>query len=282
MSDEKSTDISDIAKSIAAIVDKVPVYEDAIQPAAKQVGGSLELIARAIHSALKPLEAWIWSVEQLSKFVAEKVGKKLENTPPENIQQPSTRIAVPLLEAVRYTGNDPDLSNMYANLLANSMDSSTADKAHPAFVEMIKSMAADEAKILNFLSSNSLYNAYAILDLRIVNSSNFSFSKLSKSKSFTTFQRNLSVIGNNADCLYPASTPSYIDNLKRMGLIVTQRGMGEVDENFYKEIEKIYVQPFREAIPDADLQTVKGFLHISDLGKVFVAACIKDKNVPVE
>lgn len=279
MTEDKPTEVGDIAKSIAVIVDKVPVYEDAVQPAARQLGKSLELIARAIHAALKPLEAWIWSTEKLTEFVAEKVGKKLESVPPENIKQPSAHVAVPLLEALRYTGNDPDLSNMYANLLANAMDVKTSGNAHPAFVEMIKNMTSDEAKILSHLASKDMWLPYAILDLQVVQSKKFNFSTLSKNVGFVTFQRNLSMIGVDAGCQRKLSTPSYIDNLERLGLITTVRGQGQVGDELYKEIEDIFITPIRESVSNSiELQTAKGVLLITEFGKEFVATCIRDKS----
>lgn len=278
MAEEKQTQLSDIAQSIAVIVDKVPVYEDTVQPAAKQVGKSLELIARAIHAALKPLEAWIWSAEKLSEFVADKVGKKLKDVPPENIVQPSSRVAVPLLEALRYTGNDPELSEMYANLLANAMDARTAGKAHPAFVDMIKSMTSDEAKILAHLASRQVWLPYAILDLQVVTQKKFDFKTLSTKIAFVNFQRNISKIGLDAGCARPFSTPSYIDNLERLGLVITKRGLGQLDDHFYSEIERLFVDPIRKEIDQpVDLQTAKGMLEITEIGKDFFSACVQDK-----
>ena len=40
---------------------------------------------------------------------------------------------------------------MYATVLANSMDKFTKEGIHPGFVEIIKQLSSDEAKILRYM-----------------------------------------------------------------------------------------------------------------------------------
>lgn len=85
-------------------------------------------------------------VEQIREFVHNRVSKKLENVPPEDIQPPKPHVGVPALDALRYTGAENELADLYANLLATSMDRQTAYRAHPGFVDIIKNMCPDEAE----------------------------------------------------------------------------------------------------------------------------------------
>src|SRR5690348_3071068 len=136
--------VGETAKAVAELAKSVPVYQDAIQPAAKEAGKSLHLVARAVNAALIPVEGLVWGVERIRDFVRERVAAKLDNVPPEEVQQPKPHIAVPAIEALRYTGAESDLAELYANLLATSMDRATAYRAHPGFVDMIKNMSPDE------------------------------------------------------------------------------------------------------------------------------------------
>ena len=131
----------------------MPVYQDAVQPAAKEIGKGLQVVAKAVNAALIPVEGLIWGVEQIRDFVRDRVAKKLEAIPPEDIQQPKAHIAVPAIDALRYTGTEDGLSELYANLLATSMDKATAYRAHPGFVDMIKNMCPDEARIMRFFAA---------------------------------------------------------------------------------------------------------------------------------
>ena len=44
-----------------------------------------------------------------------------------------------------------NLRELYANLLATSIDSITAHEAHPAFVEIIRQLTPDEARIVKYI-----------------------------------------------------------------------------------------------------------------------------------
>ena len=70
---------------------------------------------------------------------------------------PPPYIAVPAVEALRYTAEEPALCEMYLHLLATAMDSRTVPLAHPAFAEIIRQLTPDEARIINlFAQFNSL------------------------------------------------------------------------------------------------------------------------------
>lgn len=146
MSDENK--VRDAADAVKGVVEAIPVYQDALQPAVQEVGKGLATVAKTIHVALAPVAALVWGFEQVRDFVHSRVAEKLKDVPRERIATPSPSVAGPALEALRYSGHDADLREMYANLLATSMDASTAREAHPAFVDIIKQLAPDEAKLL--------------------------------------------------------------------------------------------------------------------------------------
>ncbi len=114
--------IRDAADAVKGIVLSVPVYQDALQPAVRQVGIALETIAKIIHIALAPISALVWGFDQVKEFVSNRVAEKLKDVPPERIVTPRPQVAGPVLEALRYTGHDEQLRELYANLLATSLD----------------------------------------------------------------------------------------------------------------------------------------------------------------
>lgn len=146
MSEESK--IRDVVDAVTGVAKAVPIYQDVIQPAAQEVGKALQTVAKTVHIALAPVSVLVWGYDQIKDFVSTKVTDRLKNVPPENIITPKPNVAGPTLEALRYTGHEPSLSELYANLLAASMDKSTAQGAHPAFVEIIKQLTPDEAKVL--------------------------------------------------------------------------------------------------------------------------------------
>lgn len=161
MGDENK--IRDAADAVKGLVEAVPVYEDVLQPAAKEVGAGLQTVAKTIHIALAPVSALVWGYDKLKDYLEERLAEKLKKVPAEKIITPNPTVAVPAVESMRYTAHDPTLRELYASLLASAMNADTADKAHPAFVEMIRQMTPDEAKILKFIvQRRALYSFRAI------------------------------------------------------------------------------------------------------------------------
>lgn len=267
----KASSVGDIAKAVAEVVDKVPVYQDAIQPAAVEVGKGLQIVARAVNAALTPVEGLIWGVEKIRDFARERVSKKLENVPPEDIQQPKPHVAAPAIEALRYTGCEPDLSELYANLLATSMDRMTAYRAHPGFVDIIKNMCPDEARIMRYLSATRFY---PLVDLKLVDP---------KDNSFKVMHRHLSLIGFDAGCEHPPLAPNYLDNLERLGLVKVEDGVHMSKDEYYTRIQDHpQVTPLinsLKATPDWTFEVQKIRLGVTDLGLQFIRTCVVDKQL---
>jgi hypothetical protein len=103
--------------------------------------------------------------DRIQEFVTSRVAEKLSGIPPENIVAPKPEVAGPSLEALRYAGHDETLRELFANLLATSMDSSTATNAHPGFVEILKNLSPDEALIMQFFTRNG-QRPMVIVDVR--------------------------------------------------------------------------------------------------------------------
>lgn len=261
--------IAKTAKAISELADKIPIYQDAVQPVAKELGKGLQTVARAVNAALLPVEGFVWGVEQIRDFIRARVGTKLENVPPAEIQAPKPHIAVPAIDALRYVGSENALSELYANLLATSMDKVTAYHAHPAFVDMIKGMCPDEARIMSYLAA---VTEYPLINIRLINVSDLGF---------IVPHRYVSLLGVDAMCEHRLLVPTYIDNLERLGLIKVERHF-RLHESAYKRIEehpqiKSIIEDLRKTEErKVDIEMFR--LAVTDLGKQFIRACVLDKN----
>lgn len=64
MSDEKPSDTESNAegtiKAVTGLVKEVSIYQDAIQPVAKETGKALGTVGRAVNAALLPIRALVW------------------------------------------------------------------------------------------------------------------------------------------------------------------------------------------------------------------------------
>jgi len=238
-------------------------YSDAIQPIAKEAGKALGTVGKTVNVALTPLHALVWGYDKISDYVKTTVERKLEerNVPPERIQTPDPDVAVPALEALRYS----KLRDNYANLLATSMDSETAHDAHPAFVEILKQLTPDEAKILKQMPK--LGRSEPLVDIV--------YTTAEKEGEFDLF-RNASVIGIEAKCDFPDITPKYIDNLCRLGLFIMPDGRHLVDDWRYDKVRdsELVKNILVNAPPTIKTEFRKKYIGLTNLGDGFIKACI--------
>lgn len=273
MSDESSSSTTkDIIDSVKGVVEAVPIYPDMIQPAAKELSKGLVTIAKAVNLALAPLEGIVWGYEKIKSIFIPKVEERLKNVPPENIVTPKINVAGPIVEALRYTGSEEVLSDMYANLLAASMDKATATTAHPAFTEIIKQLTPDEAKLIALFPSDPFM---PLIDIR-------QQSKLQPEEGHVTLIANYSTLGDMAGCEHLDLVPAYIDNLIRLGLMEIPAGLWYSRSDIYDELENSKtVKSIKSAIekkdPAKEVRFQRKFLIITSLGKQFAKVCIVRK-----
>lgn len=266
---KSESNIEGTVKAVTGLVKAVPIYDDALQPAAKQLGKSLETVAKTVNVALAPLKVLVWGYDQIESFVSTNVSEKLRNTPEEEITSPKPNVAGPTLEALRYAGHEESLRDMYANLLASSMDAVTAANAHPGFVEILKQITPDEARILKIFAPP---RALPLIDVRAENKD--------ANKGGREVLTNFSLYGEEAKCEHPHLTPSYIDNLCRLGLIELPTFYEYKAPNVYDPLENhSTVQNVKQQIEEnkelkCDIQR-KG-IRVTQLGRQFISACVID------
>ena len=56
-----------------------PIYQDVVQPAAKEIGQALQTVAKTVHIALAPVSALVWGYDKIKDFVSQ---KNFETHPP--------------------------------------------------------------------------------------------------------------------------------------------------------------------------------------------------------
>jgi len=154
---ENEGNVEGTIKAVTGLVKEVPIYEDAIQPVAKEAGKVFHTVGRAVNAALIPVKGLVWGIEKFEDFIKTKVEKKLIHTPVSEICSPNLSVAGPAFESLKYAGYEETLREMYANLLANAMDIKTKNDAHPSFVEIIKQLSTQEAKLLLYLIKKDVF-----------------------------------------------------------------------------------------------------------------------------
>lgn len=268
MSDKN--EIIDLTKEIAK-----EAYVDGGKPVLKPTGELVALIPRAIKAALSPVEKWIlqseYNIEETRKLLEE----KLKNVSPEHIESPEAYIAVPAIKYISYCMDNEELREMYANLLANSMNKVVKNGVHPGFVEIIKQLCPDEAKILRYLSS---HNTIPVITLRYENDNNEGFDVI----------KNFSNIGELTNCEKPFEVNTYFNNLIRLGLLEISPTFSYLtDENQYEPLKNhSYIQ---SRLDETVIQKTgmkksrfrEQYMELTDYGKSFCSICINQMKTYV-
>lgn len=271
MNEENQKADSNVKSAIDAatgLVKAVPVYQDVVQPSAKQIGKSLETITKTINIALAPIKALVWGYDKIENFVSTRVAEKLKNVKEENIVTPLPQIAGPALEALRYSGHDENLRELFANLLATAMDKETLDKAHPGYVEIIKNLSSDEALLLKVFSP---HQSYPLIDIRFQAKDGNGYNTLLSN--YTHLHKNTSIKRNDL-------VPSYIDNLCRLGILEIPSGVHLTSDELYEVLEKgEELNIYRTALEKKELNISfdRRLVQLTTYGTHFVENVVKEK-----
>ena len=249
------------AKAVA-----VEGYKDVLHPTFKAVGNILALPIQAIDAALTKPKLWVaekqYNYERTKMLLAE----KLKDVSPEKIVEPENYVAIPALQQISYCFDSDELRDMYVNLLATSMNADKKWSVHPAFVDIIKQLTPDEAKLLRYLSRNT-HRPYPIIDVNIKSEIN---------KGFYTLLTNYTDIGDH-ECDYPENISTYLENLDRLKIIEIDKSNHLIDDTQYDSIiNSAYIQEKTKIkMNDGEYSYGKSVFNITSFGVGFINACIK-------
>ena len=240
------------------------IYQDGIQPTVKTIGN---FVAQAVDAALSKPKLWVtkkqFNFERTRKLLVE----KLQNVDPETIVPPENHIAVPALMQISYCFDSDELREMYANLLASSMQIDKKWEVHPAFVDIIKQLTPDEAKLLKAIPF-STYSFNPIINI---------LDKFPDDKGYTTIYASYTDIADGI-CESPQKIGAYLDNLDRLKLIELDMNTFITDEAPY---DKLKQTDFVQNITKKPLRTnhvydfAKGCFKLTAFGSDFIKVCIK-------
>jgi Abortive infection alpha len=224
MSDDNK--VAETITAVEGLFKAIPVYQDLLQPAVKEIGTSLQTVTKCVNVALAPISALVWGYDRIKEFVDTKVAEKLAGVPNERIVTPKPEVAGPALEALKYTGHDDTLRELYANLLATAMDANTIANAHPAFVDIIKNLSPDEARIMRLFA---IRGKFPIIDVHRY--------REEQSNHYNVVVVNYSHIGEEAGCEHLHLTQAYIDNLCRVRLLEIAENVHIAAPDTYEPLE---------------------------------------------
>lgn len=242
--------------------------EPNVKAAAGELGKSALTITKTINNALLPLAAVNFAFDRARKYFAEDferdLRRKAENIPPENIVEPKASIAGPALQGLAFAHEEPNLKELFLELLAGAMDKNRAKLAHPAFVEILRQLESEEARLIKGVLTSD------ILPIASLIRSN------TQKVSQVVLKWHILDIRNQAK--EPAiidGLAAMIDNWARLGLITVDYGSTLTDDSRYgwlADRPEMKLQSPEPEGSDFKLDWRKGILFPTELGKQFARA----------
>lgn len=197
------------------------------------------------------------------KIFKESIEKKVSQNPPEKFQEPILSIIGPALEASKFYIEEEEIRNMFANLIAASMNSDYEDIPH-SFVEIIKQLSPYDAKLFQSFDRES--NALAELALQNSNGASVTYIEdIYVSPTFIDYDKN----------------SISLTNLQKQGLIKIVYDTYLIDESLYQHFEDLRKgldEKFNNNFPPvqglpSNLIMKKHVFKLTNLGKKFKTIC---------
>lgn len=237
--------------------------------AAKNIASIANIVTGTLQRAVIPLAAINYGIDKFANYMKTKfqddMASRTLKISPENVIDPKAFIAGPVLQGLVYTHDIDSLKDMYLNLLASAMNSNTANEAHPSYVEIIKQLTGEEAKLLKiFLADDRL----PVAKLRLIVNDRNEYIDIAN--------HIVNLNDSNTDSAITIKMmPAYIENWIRLGLIEVDYTAHQADEKAYDWVKNRpeYIDYYIAKANDGDFQPkldiVKGLIVRTKYGEIF-------------
>lgn len=258
-------DDDSITKELAAAAKSTPGF----QAAAELRGRRLAAKQQAVLNLFRPLYRLLGvSRDYFDGKFPEDFAEKVADIPEESLTAPRASVAMPAMQGLGWSLDEPNLKEMYLNLLATAADARRSKDAHPSFAEIIKQLSPEEARLLSALfpelspGGTPIVRALTYVD------------KGDKSKGFVSGQKHIMALVDT-ETRKTAEEPMvavWIDNWVRLGLVEVDYNTFRVGEEAYNwaeerpEIIRLRASVDRET---SEVEVGKGLISITSFGARF-------------
>ena len=270
MPDSDSIKVAKEGVSLVVEVLKAAGDNPQVKEAAGNLGQTAVTLTKTINNVLVPLAAINFAFDKARAYFSgkfqEDIAKKAQAIPPEHVVEPKASIAGPTLQGLAFTHEEPNLKEMYLNLLATSMDGRSASLAHPAFVEIIKQLDSEDARLVQGVLQSP--GAIPIVQIH---------RKLKEGSGYNLLVQHLLNLTDPTTSMpiEDPQLPAMIDNWIRLGLVevVYDRHLTDAARYSWADQRPEFLRLSQVPQPDgARVEYQKGVMQRTELGKRFALA----------
>lgn len=267
--DNPITDAKTTIEVVASII-QAAGNDPQVKVASSNLGQTAVTLTKAINNVLLPIAALNFAFDKARRYFDDKfkddLMSKVSAIPEESIVDPKPSIAGPALQGLAFSYDEPSLKEMYLNLLATSMDGRVAQAAHPAFVEIIKQLTAEEAELVQ--GAVTSISGVTIVQINLT---------LNENKGYTVLLNHVLNLkdSDTKELSQNPHLPMMVDNWIRLGLINVDYGKWHNTPTAYDWVETRPEMIQLRKSCDNDFQKVtfkKGLMERTNLGAQFARA----------
>lgn len=270
MSNDDQIKLAKDGVSLVAEVIKAAGDNPQVKEAASNLGQTAVTLTKTINNVLVPLAAINFAFDKARTYFSgrfqQDIAEKAEAIPPEHVVEPKASIAGPTLQGLAFTHEEPNLKEMYLNLLKTSMDGRSASLAHPAFVEIIKQLDSEDARLVQGVLQSRI--SIPIIQIH---------RKLKDGSGYNLLVQHLLDLKNSVTGapIEDPQLPAMVDNWIRLGLVNVAYDKHLVDVAHYSWVEQRPEFLRLSQVPQLDgarVEYQKGYMERTELGKRFAQA----------
>lgn len=257
-----------IPEDLPDCIDK-PV-EKALTPVAENIGKTFSDIwflamGGISQYAEKKRVKYAVELEKLKKSLEEKI----EAIPPENRVEPNTQNVCQALEDAKYCTENEEIREMFANLIASTMNSQTSSSVHPSFSVILKQMTSSDANFFRLFSRDS---KIAICSYRIKY----------KSGGYSSLLEKVYLKNENSSLDEANSNALILSVLERLGLIRLSLSESLIKEGIYQVYENsVILQDFKRLYNsnEESVEIKTGTAQLTAIGHSLLEICCPVKRI---
>lgn len=259
--DIRKADVA-VRQELVSEAKQTPAFKQAANTRAKRIAVKEALFLQLF----RPIRGLIGlSAEYFENNFDDDMRVHIGAIPEEHRVAPKPIVAAPAMQGLAFSLNEPDLKDLYLNLLSSASDDRKQDKVHPSFAEIIRQLTGEEAVLLRRPLGSGAHVAIA----RVRGTT--------PGLGGTTLANHLLPLADaeTGEMSEDAEVPTYVDNWVRLGLVDVEYGTYLVRAGAYDyvvqrpEYQRLEAQ---HANTNISLEVQKGMLRPTEFGLAFSRA----------
>ena len=258
--------------------DRVHLHADGVEPWRKPLGQAAAVLVQAVTIVvgLYPLEAWIKNREEARDHILSALADKVKEVPSAELISPRPLTAQSAIEGMAGTRDEPELFDLFANLLANALVRQHAPQVHPGFPSILKHLSASDVRLVRwFFLQGGASNHKSVPCIRVVVLCADTDHARAPVLPFYLGEQPQHIFNEDSE-----GCAASLNNLERLGLLRLPRfGPGRTTTGHFPPLEQDpFVQSLLERMastPSVGIcQVGRDYVELTDFGFLFCQACL--------